>query len=228
VRKLRDWTAAQEPESPPVLLNRHCPLCPFHKECAAKAKEQDHVSLLKSMREKEMTAQNKKGIFTMTQLSYTYRPRRRRIGKDHQPPKYSHSLKALAIRDDKIYVVAKPHVPQSGTRIFLDVEGVPDQDFYYLIGLLVTEGDATKAFAFWAENHSEEENIWREFLAIVKGYSECILFHYGSYETKFIERMSKKYGREEDEELLQKMKSSLVNTYLSCMQTFISPRIPIV
>jgi len=210
--KLRNWTAGQEQGPPPVILNRHCPLCPFYKECEAKAKEQDHLSLLKSMREKEITAQNKKGIFTVTQLSYTYRPRRRRTGKDHQPPKYSHALKALAIRDDKIYVVEKPQGLQSGTRIFLDVEGVPDQDFYYLIGLLVTEGDATKAFAFWADNHSEEENIWQEFLATVKGHSEFALFHYGSYETKFIERMSKKYGREEDEEILQKIKSSLANT----------------
>jgi len=129
----------------------------------------------------------------VTQLSYTYRPRRRRTGKDHQPPKYSHSLKALAIRDDKIYVVEKPQVPQAGTRIFLDVEGVPDQDFYYLIGLLVTEGDATKAFSFWADEQKEEEKIWREFLATLQGYSEFTLFHYGSYEIKFIERMSKKY-----------------------------------
>ena len=212
LRNLRDWTAAQEPESPPVILNRHCPLCLFHKEYEAKAKEQDHLSLLKNISEREITAQNKKGIFTVTQFSYTYHPRRRRKGKDNQPPKYYHSLKALAIRDDKIYVVEKPKVPQSGTLIFLDVEGVPDQDFYYLIGLLVTEGDSTKAFSFWAHNPSEEEKIWREFLTTLQGYSEFTLFHYGSYETKFIERMSKKYSREEDEEILQKIKSSLVNT----------------
>ena len=118
----------------------------------------------------------------------------------------------MAIRDDKIYVVEKPKVPWSGTLIFLDVEGVPDQDFYYLVGLLVTEGNSTKAFSFWADNQSEEEKIWREFLTTVQGYSDFTLFHYGSYETKFIERMSKKYGREEDEEILQKIKSSLVNT----------------
>src|SRR5882672_11770216 len=117
------------------------------------------------MREKEITAQNKKGIFTVTQLSYTYRPRRRRKGKDNQPPKHSHSLKALAIRDDKIYVVEKPKVLQSGTLMFLDVEGVPDQDFYYLIGLLVIEGESTKEFSFWADNQSDEEKIWQEFLA---------------------------------------------------------------
>jgi predicted RecB family nuclease len=145
VRKLRDWTSAQAPECPPVILNRHCPLCLFYKECEAKAKEQDHLSLLKNISGKEITAQNKKGIFTVTQLSYTYRPRKRKKGKDGPPLKYSHSLKALAIRDDKIYVVEKPTVPRSGTLIFLDVEGIPDQDFYYLIGLLIVEGDTTKA-----------------------------------------------------------------------------------
>jgi predicted RecB family nuclease len=137
LRKLRDWTSAQEPESPPVILNRHCPLCPFDKECEAKAKGHDHLSLLKSMSEKEIAAKNKKGIFTVTQFAYTYRPRKRRKGQDNQSPKYHHSLKALAIRDNTIYVVEKPQVPQSSTRMFLDVEGVPDQDFYYLIGLLV-------------------------------------------------------------------------------------------
>ena len=37
------------------------------------------------------------------------------------------------------------------------------------------------------------------------------MFHYGSYETKFIEKMSKKYGRKEDEEIINKISSNLVN-----------------
>jgi predicted RecB family nuclease len=211
LRDLRYWTSSQEPESPPVILNSHCPLCPFEKECESKAKEQDHLSLLRSMSKKEIVAQNKRGIFTVTQFSYTYRPRRRRKVKDHQSPKYYHALKALAIRDDKIYVVEKPQVPQSGTLMFLDVEGVPDQDFYYLIGLLVTEEESTQEFSFWADNQNEEEKIWQKFLATIQGYSEFTLFHYGSYETQFIERMNKKYSNEENEELIQKIKSSLVN-----------------
>jgi predicted RecB family nuclease len=211
VSQLRAWTSAQAPEPPPIILNRHCSLCQFSKECEAKAKEQDHLSLLKSIRGKEIMAHNTKGIFTVTQLSYTYRPRKRRQGKDRRPPKYSHSLKALAIRDHKIYVVEKPAIPWAGTLIFLDVEGVPDQDFYYLIGLLVTEGDTTKAFSFWADEQKEEEKIWREFLAILQGYSEFTLFHYGSYEIKFIEWMSKKYESAEDKAILQKIASSRVN-----------------
>jgi predicted RecB family nuclease len=117
----------------------------------------------------------------------------------------------LAIRDSKIYVVEKPAIPRAGTLIFLDVEGVPDQDFYYLIGLLVTEGEATKAFSFWADEQKEEEKIWREFLATLQGYSEFTLFHYGSYEIKFIERMSKKYESAEHKAILQKIASRRVN-----------------
>ena len=88
---------------------------------------------------------------------------------------------------------------------------MPDQDFYYLIGLLVTEGDTTKAFAFWADEQKEEEKIWHEFLETLQSYSEFTLFHYGSYEIKFIERMSKKYASAEHQAILQKIASRRVN-----------------
>jgi predicted RecB family nuclease len=211
LRNLYTSIRDSNPEQPPVILNKHCPYCPFQKECESKAKEQDHLSLLGGMSEKEIKTHNMKGIFTVTQFSYTYRPRRRRKGKEDQPPKYYHSLKALAIRDDKIYVVEKPEVRQLGTQMFLDVEGIPDQDFYYLIGVLVIKGDSTKKFSFWADDQNDEETIWQEFLSVVKSHGEFTLLHYGSYETKFVEKMSKKYGSEKDEELLKNIRSCMVN-----------------
>ena len=39
-----------------------------------------------------------KGIVSVTQLSYTFRPRRRPKHLREKPEKYHHSLKALAIR----------------------------------------------------------------------------------------------------------------------------------
>jgi hypothetical protein len=44
--------------------------------------------------------------------------------------KYQHSLKALAIREKKIHIVGSPAVKIEGTPVYLDVEGVPDRDFY--------------------------------------------------------------------------------------------------
>lgn len=39
VDTLRGWTATPSPEPPPVILNRHCPSCPFRDECKAQAEE---------------------------------------------------------------------------------------------------------------------------------------------------------------------------------------------
>ena len=124
---------------------------------------------------------------------------------------YFPSLRALAIKDEKIYVVEKPEIPQLSTQMYLDVEGIPDQDFYYLIGLVITDEISVKNFSFWANNRDEEEKIWNKFVSLIKSYRDFTLFHYGSYETKFIEKMSKKYGRKEDEEIINKISSNLVN-----------------
>ena len=65
-------------------------------------------------------------------------------------------------------MVEKPEIPQSYTKIYLDVEGIPDQDFYYLIGLVVTDEISTKNFSFWANNRDEEEKIWNKFVYLIK------------------------------------------------------------
>jgi predicted RecB family nuclease len=68
---LKEWIAANSPKPPPIVLNKHCSLCQFLTECEAKAQEQDHLSLLRSMSEKEITTQNKRGIFTVTHFTNT-------------------------------------------------------------------------------------------------------------------------------------------------------------
>ena len=83
----------------------------------------------------------KKGIFTITQLSYTFRPRKRRKKIRKSPVKFNASLQALAIRKDKIYIAQKPDIPQKATLIYLDIEGIPNRNFYYLIGLLIDHGE---------------------------------------------------------------------------------------
>ncbi len=80
IRKLRTWKSGQF-EPPPIILNKHCPYCIFQQDCELEAKKNDHLSLLRGMSEKEIATQNKRGIFTVAQFSYTYRPRKK-IEKD--------------------------------------------------------------------------------------------------------------------------------------------------
>jgi predicted RecB family nuclease len=70
-------TSWQDRTPPPLVLNRHCAVCDFQQRCRELAIERDDLSLLTAMTSKERAKCNAKGIVTITQLSYGYRPRRR-------------------------------------------------------------------------------------------------------------------------------------------------------
>ena len=196
-RKNRDKIAALLSSSTPpdLVLNRHCAECEFQARCRKLAVEKDDLSLLANMSAKERQKLRSKGIFTVTQLSYTFRPRRRPKRLRDKWEKYHHALKALAIREKKIHIVGSPELKIEGTPVYLDVEGLPDRDFYYLIGLRIGHGDSAVQHSLWADTVADEGKIWREFLAILETVENPVLIHYGSYETTFLNRMSERHGK---------------------------------
>jgi predicted RecB family nuclease len=140
---LRRLQAGGEP--PRLRLNSHCPVCEFRLRCRKQAEEADDISLLKGVGEKELRRYNRKGIFTLTQLSCMFRPRRM---KRVAAKKHDRSLQALAIRENTVYVAQRPEVPEDKVRLYLDVEGMPDNAFYYLIGLTIVEGESRRRLNF--------------------------------------------------------------------------------
>ncbi len=164
---------------------------------------------MKGLSGKEIDTLNKRGIFTVTQYSYTFRPRRAKKLLSKLIIKHHHSLNALAIRTRTIYIAGKPELPSAKTRIFLDVEGLSDENFYYLIGLIVDDGTNVTTHSLWADSESVEITIWKSFLEIMSTFGDYVLFHYGSYETKFIKQMETKYGG--NIELLKRIKSRSFN-----------------
>jgi predicted RecB family nuclease len=75
------------------------------------------------------------------------------------------------------------------------VEGLPDRDFYYLIGVRIGSGESAVQHSLWADTIEDEERIWREFLGVLETVEKPILIHYGSYETDFLRRLSNRYDR---------------------------------
>ena len=188
-------TALLAGNSPPALiLNRHCGKCKFREGCRQKALEQDDLSLLTGMSAKDRQMLRCKGIFTVAQLSYTFRPRRRPKRLRDRREKYHHALKALAIRQKKIHIIGIPELKIEGTPVYLDVEGLPDRDFYYLIGLCVGSGESAVRHNLWADTVEDEGKFWREFLGILEIIEKPVLLHYGSYETGFLRCMCRRYG----------------------------------
>jgi predicted RecB family nuclease len=195
---------------PPLLLNRHCVECEFRQSCHAAAVEKDDLSLLRGLSPKDIAGLNRRGIFTVTQYSYTFRPGRLKWAAGAKGGKHDHSLQALAVRESKVYVARRPQLRDGRVRVYMDVEGLPDQGFYYLIGLLLDDGTGRRQLSFWANREADERVSWDAFLRVVRGLGEdFVLYHYGSYETQFLKRMKERYGG--DPEILVRLAPRSVN-----------------
>ena len=62
-------------QTPILILNKHCQTCEFQSRCHTQAVEEDNLSLLRGISEAEILRLKKRGILTINQLSYTFRPR---------------------------------------------------------------------------------------------------------------------------------------------------------
>ena len=195
----------QDQKPPPLVLNEHCAVCDFQSRCRNLAIERDDLSLLSAMTGKERTKCNAKGISTITQLSYGYRPRRRKRTKPDAEDstkstrraasvvKNDHKLKALAIKKNQIHVVGAPSLKFTGVPIFLDVEGMPDRDFYYLVGLRFESGGEQVEHSFWADGLDGERVIWENCLQTLKAIGNAQIVSYGAYETRYLKQMRERY-----------------------------------
>ena len=173
-------------------LNNHCSECAFSMACQKKAFEIDHLSLLNGISDKELKKLNEKGIFSVTQLSYTFRPRRSR--KAIPAAKNNYALRALAIREKKTYIIERPKLSTPSTIVFLDIEGLPDRDFVYLIGLLVIKEGEREVYQFWADSENDQEKIWRQFINVIEKLEDFVIFHHGHYDSVFVKKMQDQYG----------------------------------
>ncbi len=208
---LRDWSKKLPSKQPPVILNEHCRYCQFQSLCKTKAEQEDNLSLMKNTTPKIIQRYKNKGIFTINQLSYLFKPRKSKRGIKNATTLHKLELQAFAIRTGKIYLQEVPSIPRNRVEIFLDIEGIPDQDSYYLIGLEILNEESAFHYQFWADDLSGEERIWREFLEKAKEYPEAPIYHYGSYDSRAINKLAKRY-RSNCEEINNRLVN--VNSYI--------------
>jgi predicted RecB family nuclease len=187
----------ETPAMPPIILNDHCRICEFYCTCLSTAKEADDLSLLTSLKEKDITKLYNRGIFTVTQYSYSFKPRRKRKRAKHYVKKHLPDLQALSIRNSIIYVYERPSLPEQNRRIYIDVEGDPFEDYYYLIGVLIADEIGIKQHSFWADDKSHESAIFEQLYGLLSSNTDFLLYHYGNYEMKVFRKLQRqlaKYG----------------------------------
>ena len=121
--------------------------------------DQDDLSLLGGMKT------NEQGIPLQRHLHRhaTFRPRRRPKKRRDKREKYHHPLKALGIGEKKLYVFGSPEMKIEGTQVYLEIEALPDLDFYYLIGARVKTAEGFVHHSFWADDLDGMARIGTDF-----------------------------------------------------------------
>jgi hypothetical protein len=72
------------------------------------------------------------------------------------------------------------------------------------------EGGSSRRLSFWANQPGDERTIWASFLDVIAGMGDdFVLYHYGSYDARFLRRMAKLYGG--DSELFGRIEGRSVN-----------------
>jgi len=190
-------------ESKPILFQKnHCKICEFQEVCKKELMERNGLGLLHRMSEKDIRKYNNKGIFTIEQLSYTFKPRKRNKRVKTKEHPYSPALRALAIKEKKVYVYDEINLPIAKTKIFIDMEGDLDSSFVYLIGVLVVQDDKEKMYSLWANNPSNEQEIFTKLIAILNEHLDGYVFYFGKYESKVFKRLLKLNTSNEIENLI--------------------------
>jgi predicted RecB family nuclease len=194
VNALNETRQADQP--PALILNKHCQICEFQSRCRTQAVEEDNLSLLGGISEAEIVRLHRRGIFTINQLSYTFKPRRiKKRAKNPAQPHYF-ALQARALREGKVFVHGAPKLNAKDVRIYMDLEGIPSSRSYYLIGLLVTQGGGAHQKSFWADGGDDEARIFMEMLDYIKPFQDYSVLHYGAYEVRALRHMQRKLPAE--------------------------------
>jgi predicted RecB family nuclease len=165
--------ARRSTSPPPLFLNDHCSICEFQGRCRQQALDEGNLSLLKGMTINEIAKYNAKGLFTVHQISYTFRARRKpKRARGVAGPHYF-SLQAQALREKKIFINGSVNFKIKTPRVYFDIEGTPDSGVDYLIGALTVDHGTEDFVSFWARCDEEKSRVFAEFLRYLSTLRGC-------------------------------------------------------
>jgi hypothetical protein len=110
-----------------------------------------------------------------------------------------------------------PNIPSDAIEIYLDFEGIPEQKFIYLIGLVIKEGTETKSMSFWANSEADEAIIFCQLFDKLEEVGEFFIYHYGSYELQALKIFDKKNNG-----IYEKQVNLIVGKSINILSYFVS------
>ncbi len=198
----------------------HCDICRWFRECDARRRADDHLSLVANMSRAHADELRRQGMRTRTVFADAAQPLR-------EPPKrgtreafeHLHGQARVQVRGHREgrpvtellpcepgRGFARLPEPSSGD-VFFDLEGDPlfDQGgFEYLFGFAWREPSGASAYrGIWALDRREEKAAFEAFVDFVmerwRAHPGLHVYHYAPYEPSALKRLMARHGTREEE-----------------------------
>lgn len=215
--------------APEVFISRQkCSLCHWYSSCYANAKSDKHLSLLPGVTPVRYTQLKTLEITTLESLANT-----RPIVLEDLPGFDNEVATKLVLQAQSVverrplifpYINIKENIGMSSNiEMYFDIEAQPDLNLNYLLGILVVDKNKNqeKFYPFFAENASEEEKIWQQFLSLMSEYPDAPIYHFCVYEVDTVKRLAKLYNTPYSD--IEPILNRFVDIYEELIQTVALP-----
>jgi|SRR5579884_774916 len=198
----------------------HCDICRWWKQCDARRRRDDHLSLVAGasrLQRKELVLQ---GIPTLERLAQLplpipFRPSRgapegytriREQARVQLEARTEGHLKFELLRSEPGDGLYRLPAPSPGD-IFLDLEGDPfigEGGLEYLFGVITADKDATLVYqGRWALDRAQERAAFEWFIDMtferLARFPDLHIYHFGTYEPSALKRLMLRYATREEE-----------------------------
>jgi uncharacterized protein len=202
--EVRALAGGQEPRPFLSALCRECPWCDV---CIPMVEQAQDVSLISGLRRDSWQALHERGLGTLRALA-TSAPEGliaiRGIGGKTAP--YLIRQAQALVSGQPVLTGAPVSLPRSDPEVFFDVESLPSEGLFYLLGTLIVRAGQPVYQADLARGPQEEHQMWESFLRRMDALSGAVIYHYGFYERSTLKTLAGRYGgAEQADRLLERM-----------------------
>ena len=182
-------------QRPVHFVTSGCKQSPWFEQCRSESEQCDDVSLLNRVWREEVHRLSEVGVKTITELALKSLADLERLVPDVSSSRLEIMRdQAIAIREGRHIIRHTVEMPEAKTELFFDIESDPLRDFDYLFGVLTVDAKGETYYPFFAEDMSQEKNMWRSFVQFIELHLDAPIYHYGWFEVEVIHRFSAKYG----------------------------------
>jgi predicted RecB family nuclease len=190
--EVRALVAGSEPRP---FYSSTCASCGWQQVCKPAVEATQDASLIPGLRRTVWDELHIRGMGTLSGVANA--PRDVLVGIKGVGDKTAEYLirQAQAQHSGKAIHIAPPQLIRSADAIFFDIESLPGEALYYLMGTAIRHNDHLDFQYEIARSAAEEARMWDSFLDRID-CTECAVYHYGGYERTSIKRLMERYGED--------------------------------